>query len=321
MTVRPFAAAALFAAVLTLPAAAQGNPECSSYQAVPRAYNSCNAAIDGTRAFHPLAGLLMTGGNPVLADFGSLGGLGHAHVTIRGNAARVILPSRNYNGSTATVPPGDSVFAPIPAVEAAIGLIGGKGKNLGVDLLGSATLLPTSVVDNLSVDPNARKIGSVALGLGYGVRVGVMDDSKLLPGLSFSFMRRELPRLTYGSLANGDDFVYDVQVKTSSVRAELGKTFKVITIGAGLGYDWYRGDANIVFRNPVTTLPEPQIAIPLSADRAVVYGDAGLNLGPVRLVGELGYQLGKDQRLTTTFTGFDTKAGKVFFSGGLQLGI
>lgn len=317
---RPFVLAALLAAVVTLPSAAQGNPECSAYQAVPRAFNTCNAAIDGTRAFHPIAGLLITGGNPVLADFGSLGGLGHAKVTIRGNAARVILPSLSYDGTSATVPPGDSIFVPIPAVEAAIGLIGGKGRSLGVDFLGSATLLPTSAVDNLTVEDGARSIGSVALGLGYGVRVGVLDDRGVTPGFSVSVMRRELPRLTYGTLAT-DDYVYDVQVKTTSVRAEVGKSFSLVSVGAGVGYDWYRGDANVIFRNPVTTLPEPPIAIDLNNNRGLIYGNAGLNLGPARLVAELGYQLGKDQQLTTDFQGFDTTKGKVFFSGGLQLGL
>ncbi len=37
----------------------------------------CNTAVDAVRAFHRLAGMLVSGGNPVLGTAGSLGGAGH----------------------------------------------------------------------------------------------------------------------------------------------------------------------------------------------------------------------------------------------------
>jgi hypothetical protein len=323
MHARSLVRSAALLALCATPLAAQ-NTQCTPYAGSSQTFNVCNAAIDGTRAFHPLAGLLISGGSPVLGDHGNLGGIGHLSITARVNATRVTLPSTAYDGSTATVPPGDSLLAPAPVVEAAVGLFKGSTKGLfGIDLLASATLLPTTVVDNLTIDPDARRIGSVALGLGYGVRVSLFDDKGSLPGISVSAMQRDLPRLTYGIVGIGtaDDFQYDVKVKATNFRLDIGKTFSVVSLGVGLGQDRYRGDANIVFRNPLTTLPEAPIALDLAANRTMAFANLGLNLGPVKLVGEGGYQLGKDQQLTTNFQGFDTTAGRFFFSGGLRVGI
>jgi hypothetical protein len=52
----------------------------------------------------------------------------------------------------------------------------------------------------------------------------------------------------------------------------------------------------------------------------MIFADAGVKLGPVQLVGELGRQSGKDQQLGTTFTGFDDTAGTTFYSLGLRAG-
>lgn len=314
---------ALLLVAASAPLAAQ-NPECSRYSGNTRTFNVCNAAVDGTRAFHPLAGLLISGGGPVLGDHGNLGGLGKVSITARVNATRVTLPSINYDGTSTTVPPGDSLTAPAPSVDVALGLYrGGRTGAFGVDLLASATLLPTNVVDDLRVDPDAASIGDVALGIGYGLRVSLTDDKGPLPGISVSAMRRSLPRLGYGTLGGlgGDDFEYDVQVKATNFRVDIGKRFSVVSVGAGLGHDRYRGDADIQFRNPVTGFAEPPIALELESNRTMLFANLGLNLGPVQLVGEGGYQLGQDQELTTNFEGFDTTAGKFFFGGGLRLAL
>jgi hypothetical protein len=51
----------------------------------------------------------------------------------------------------------------------------------------------------------------------------------------------------------------------------------------------------------------------------LLFLDAGLDLRALRLVGEIGYQTGKDQELSTDFEDFDTTSGKVFASLGLRV--
>jgi hypothetical protein len=51
-----------------------------------------------------------------------------------------------------------------------------------------------------------------------------------------------------------------------------------------------------------------------------VFLNAGLDLAAFTLVGEAGYQSGRDQALSTDFEGFDTTDGTFFAGLGLRLG-
>lgn len=313
---RPWATAALLVAAAG-PLAGQ-NPECSPYSSFTRTRNVCNAAVDGSRAFQPIVGLLTSGGNPVLGTSGALGGLGHFSLGARVNATEVVLPDPNYDGATTTVGKSGEIFLPSPLVEGAVGVLGGP---LGLDLLGAAQLLPTGIVDNLTVDPNAARVGSIALGLGVGARLSLLQDRSALPGVSVSLVRRSIPRVQYGDVPAGDQYSYAADLRAWNLRATVGKRFSVLALAAGVGQDWYDGSARIQFRDPVTTLPAPPIDLDLSNSRTVGFVNAGLQLRVLKLVAEAGYQLGKDQGLTTTFTDFDPKAGRFFAGAGLMLGL
>ena len=308
---------------LAAPLAAQ-NSQCATYQSAPYStadYNVCNAAIDGTRIFHPVAGLLVSGGNPVLGDVGTLGGLGHFSLAVRANATRVKAPDLNYDGSTTTVPNGDNVLAPLPDLEAAVGLFGGTNGFLSVDALGSAILLPTRAVKNLDVDPNARKIGSIALGLGYGARVGVFAGRAIIPSVSLSVMRRDVPRITYGNVTSGgDNYSYSVDLHATNLRAVAGYRLALVDLGVGLGWDKYTGTADIAFV-PQSALPAQNIkGVQLDNSRTMAFADAALDLPIVKIAAELGYQFGKSQSLATTFQGNDPSQSRLFGSVGVRFG-
>src|SRR6266516_3753971 len=153
---------AVIASVLAAPLAAQ-EPQCAMPNA--NATAACNTAVDAMRAFHPLAGMIVSGGNPVLGTAGSLGGIGHLTVTARVNAIQASLPNPD-SASQSQVPSSFHGAIPAPIVEAALGLLRGRGGFLSVDALGSAVLLPTSGGSGLSVDSNAAGIGGAALGIG-----------------------------------------------------------------------------------------------------------------------------------------------------------
>jgi hypothetical protein len=277
--------------------------------------------VDGTRAFHPVIGVLVSGGNPALGSAGTLGGLGHASVTLRANAVQVVLPDLAYNGSSSTVPAGDKLFAPAPLVEGALGVFRGVGNGLlSVDLLGSAQLLPTDQIKNLTVASGARKIGGIALGLGYGGRVGLLREAGPLPAVSVSIMRRDIPQITYGDVPAGDQYSYGVDLHATNLRLVASKQLLLFDMAAGLGWDRYTGDASIQFREPITGVPQPPVAMKLNASRVLGFLNAGMSLSVVRLTGEVGYQGGKDQNLSTSFQGFDTTKGKFFAGLGLRVG-
>ncbi len=295
------------------------NPECAAYASLTQAGRVCNAAVDGARAFHPIVGFLTSGGNPVLGRAGSLGGPARFAITARVNGTKVVLPDLDYDGSTGVVAKDDEIFFPSPLVEAAAGLVGGGGL-VGLDLLGSAQLLPTSVVDGLEVDPDATSIGSVALGFGFGARLSLFGAAGPLPGVSVSLMRRSVPRVQYGDLALGNDYWFAARVQAWNLRAVAGKRFSMLALAVGLGHDWYEGDASIRFRDPLTSAVAP-IDLELSTSRSMGFVNLGLDFRYVRLVGEAGYQLGKDQDIGTVFQDLDPASGRFFAAAGLQFGL
>src|SRR2546425_5055850 len=182
-------------------------PQCS--MANPSATSACNTAVDAMRAFHPLAGMIVSGGNPVLGTSGSLGGIGHLTVTARVNAITASLPNPD-SASQSRVPSSFHGAVPAPVVEAAVGLVRGRGGLLAVDALGSAVLLPTGRVSGLSVDANAAHIGGAALRIGYCARGGLLGGSFPIPAGSVGWMAPTPPATQYGRLGpafgTGDQF-------------------------------------------------------------------------------------------------------------------
>ena len=277
----------------------------------------CQRAEDALKSFHPVAGLIVSGGNPVLGSGGTLGGLGHFFVSARVNAVKVALPSTSSTDTAAT-----SAVVPAPVVEAGVGVWNGLGGGLlAVDALVSATLLPTTQVSNLTVDPNATKIGKLALGLGYGARIGILKGSFFVPSVSVSVMRRTLPRLQYGTLgavASTDSaFSFDTDLQATNFRVTAGLHLLLLDVAAGVGYDIYTSNAHIAYyTSPVTVAHD---TLNLNNKREVVFLNAGMNLMLVKIIGEIGYQTGKDQTLSTNYQGLDPKAGHVFGGVGVRI--
>jgi len=303
------------------PLAAQ-EPQCASTNNFVQA--SCQAAVDGARAFYPLAGMVVTGGNPVIGTAGSLGGLGHFALTARVNAIKAALPDPTATNQT-PVPTSFNGAVPAPVIEGAVGLTKGlAGGLLAVDVLGSALILPTGI-DNLTVDANATKFLDAALGIGYGLRVGVLNGAFPVPAVSVSWMHRTVPRLRYGTIGpiigTGDEFEFTMDLTGDSYRAIAGWKLAAVDLAAGIGVDRYRSrDTNIRFHNAVTPTSVDTVVINPTNTRALVFVNGGLSLAAVKLVGEIGLQAGKDQEYVTQFQDFDPKAAHAFGGIGIRFG-
>ncbi len=322
---RNFAVLVSLAALAVSPLAAQGNPQCASYSSGPlgsaQARNVCNAAVDGAHLFAPVAGILITAGNPFLGATGGVGGFPHLGVTLRANATQIVIPDVNYNGAATVVGAKQKVIAPAPLLEGALGIYRGADRGFfALDLLGSAQLLPTTLIDDVHIDVNARHIGSVALGLGIGGRLTVFGEGRIMPALTVSVMRRSLPRIGVGDILSGDRYSFASNLAATEYRASLGKRFGPLDLGAGAGWTDYNADASIVFVNPVTSATEPPIAFTVEDSRVVGFIDGGLAIGTFYLIGEAGYQRGKDLNLVTAFTSNDPQEKRLFGSLGLRFG-
>jgi hypothetical protein len=315
------------ATTLTFHAAldAQGNTQCAMQSTGlfggTQARNICNAGVDGASLFVPVAGILVSGGNPFLGATGGLGGFPHLGITMRVNATEVVIPDLLYNGVGTTVGAKQTLITPAPLIEGALGVFRGiGGGNLAVDLLGSAQLLPTKLIDDLHIDINARSIGSVALGLGVGGRITLISEGSAYPALTISVMQRTLPRIGVGDISAGDRYSYASDLTSTEYRATIGKRLGPLDLGAGAGWTDYQANAEIVFVNPVTGVPESPIVLDITDSRALGFVDAGLGVGRLYLIGEVGVQEGKDLGLVTTFTSNDPKGRRLFGSVGLRFG-
>jgi len=304
----------LLAALAPPPLLAAQEPQCQN--ANPQAQAACNTMVDATKVFHPLAGMIVSGGNPVLGTAGPLGGFGHVSATLRVNAIKASLPNPD-SAAQNPVPSSFDGYFPAPVIEAAVGLYGGQGGGLlSIDGLASAVLLPASRVPGMSVDSGAPKIGDIALGIGYGVRIGLLRGSFPVPAVSVSVMKRHVPRIQFGDVSANDPADFATDLSATNWRATAGMRVLFADVAAGIGVDHYTSAAIIHYRDGLFTRT---VTLDLANTREVLFANAGLTMGPVKVVAELGYQTGTDQSFSTTFSGFDPKAGHVFWGAGLRL--
>jgi hypothetical protein len=282
----------------------------------------CNRAIDAVKTFHPVAGVLISGGDPVLGGARAMNGFGHFFVSTRVNAVKITVP----NPDTSAGPTSIKGFTPAPVIEGGVGLYPGLSSGLlALDGLFAATLVPTHAVDKLGVDSGATKVGNFALGLGYGVRIGIVRGLFPIPSLSMSVMRRSLPRVTYGrlaasSLSSGDAFEFDADVKATNWRFVAGYHLVGFDVAAGIGFDRYTSHGRLrYYSNPPLNTIATVTFDPVN-ERQVVFADAAFHLTVLTLGAELGYQTGENQKLSTNYSDFDPSKGHVFGGLGIRFG-
>src|SRR6184192_544441 len=143
-------------------------------------------------------GIAITGGNATLGQGGALGGLGHFAAEVRGNLIAGDVPQLQTPSLTGaqqrTRYPTKTQLLGLPSIDGSIGLFKGIPLPLtnvgGVDLLLSAFYVPKVTKDNVTIDPDSP------LKIGYGLRVGLLQESLLVPGVSVTYFRRDLPKTT-----------------------------------------------------------------------------------------------------------------------------
>jgi hypothetical protein len=316
-----FAAATLAAAVLSAPAGAQ----CST--AATEVRQACYAATDFFTYLTPQFATALAGGSSTLGQSGSLGGLGRFALSLRGTGIiNGVMPEIgdggfNINGQPKSYTVKDQII-PGAGLDAAVGLT--KGFNLGatrvggIDLLVSALYIPDVDENDVSVK---AKDGN--LKLGYGVRVGLLDESLVVPGVYASYLARDLPTFTVtgtsdggGSGVGGTFSLNDFTVKTTAVRLVAAKNFLVLGLQAGVGQDSYKGSTGI---SATVQGQQASGSSSFSMTRTNVFVGASLNLFLVKVVGEYGQVSGG--KLPSVFNSFDKAAdgSRTYGSLGLRI--
>ena len=305
---------------------AAAHPQCTGVSA-----NACQQAVDLFTYVAPLLGTAITGGNPTMGQGGSLGTrlglIPHVTVGVRANAVlggvpKFSQPAPLLPGATGPTAPGSSDIETtklplgLPAVDAAIGVFKGIPLALsnvgGVDLLLSAAYVPTIEKDEITVTPESN------LKFGYGLRVGLLQESLVVPGLGFSYMKRDMPKTDIVGTAGAASLsISDFELKTSAWRITASKSLLLFGLAAGFGKDTYETSTSLS-----ATLPPAGSTTPFDLSSKVTrtnfFADVSMNLPFIKLVVTGGQVSGGD---IPTFYSYDkdADASRLYASGGIRV--
>lgn len=302
---------------------------CAASPATLSGADACRKALDLFAFVMPQVGVALSGGNAVLGEGGTLGGWGKRAIAIRVTAVDGMLPKNAVpiavTGNAVASNFGTSRTAvPVPTADVAIGVLPGVPAGLtnvlGVDALLSATYLPTVDENQLSLKPSASNFA-----FSYGLRVGALQESSLVPGVSVSYMRRKLPTMNVAYAPNDDQLrISDLSSTSNALRLTVSKRVALLGLAGGVGRDEIESAASMsgsvretVVGVPVTaavTLPNMRQKV----SRNTAFVSASFGLAMLRVVGEFGWSSAGDaQGALNTFGGHRANEGFRYGSIGL----
>ena len=319
---------------LTTPKCQGGGP----LSAQQIAQDACQQAYDVFQFLAPQLGIAITGGNATIGQGSVLGGLGHLSVGVRGNvfdgvipdiskftesttgARQQSLPDQGAGARTACSRSAQSgSFKGIPLALTNVG---------GVDALVSAAYVPSVTSNNGTVTPSTN------WQFGWGARVGLLSESIVVPGVSVTWIERDLPDIDIsgtpgctasqgGCSSNGSSLkVNDLKVKTSAWRLVASKSFIVFGLAAGDRQDKYDQSASSIIGSVNQSGFAATATVPgglPTMTRTNVFGDLSLNLPLLKLVGEIGQVSGGSAPTYNSFAGGDASRSILYGSVGLRL--
>jgi hypothetical protein len=291
------------------------------------AQDACQQAYDVYQLLSPQLGLALTGGNATAGQGGVLGGLGHFSIGLRANGFSGLLPDvsssqftpRTSGAAPARTLPTTSRLVGLPTADAAVGLFRGLPlaltNVLGVDALVSASYVPDINHNDVSINPHQN------WQFGYGVRVGLLSESIVTPGLSVTWIERDLPTTDITATVNNAGLqVHDEKVKTNAWRVVASKNLVMFGVAVGIGNDHYAQSANV--SGSVSGLLSGSATAPgtdQTLNRTNLFADLSFNLPLFKIVGEIGQATGGTVQTYNAFSGGRADRSQVYGSLGLRL--
>ena len=244
---------------------------------------------------------------------------------VDGQLPRGTVPIALGNAATTTFSTSRTPV-PVPVIDLGIGLIKGVPLGItnvgGVDVLLSGTYLPTVERNGLSLAPSASN-----LALGYGVRVGALQESALIPGVSISYQRRKLPTVSMGFATGNDTLsVNNVAVTSNALRVVASKRFLMFGVAAGLGRDAIDATAGVqgIVNESVANTPQRAVVVldgmQNQVTRSTAFVNASFSLLILRVVAEYGVSsAGAAPVVTNRFGNRTPNEGYRFGSVGITM--
>ena len=307
--------------------------QCSAYTA-----DACQKTKDIFNFLTPQISTALAGGSTTLGQGGVLGGFGHFALALRASAVQGSYPkvdnvAFNTSGAQGTTYVGKDQLIPMASIDGSVGLFQGFSLGVtkvgGVDALLTATYVPTpstgSGETQVTLPGGNTKIG-------YGVRIGLLQESILVPGVSFSWVKRDLPTISVSGTSSasasagsapGSFSISNLSLKTSSWRFSAAKTFLIFGLEGGFGQDSYDNSAGLDVTVNAAAPVGTQRATMTAANtmkRTNIYGGLSINFFIGKLVGEVGQVSGGTLPAALNHFGSDAAASRSYFTVGIRTG-
>ncbi|MCU0647738.1 MAG: hypothetical protein MUF00_07065 [Gemmatimonadaceae bacterium] len=318
---------ALCAAPIAARAQLSGNAvACAG--ATPVVADACQKARDLFAFAAPQVAVALAGGDAVLGDGSTLGGLGKASLAVRATGLFGAIPRNgsinvSAGGARASDIATQSRLIPAATIEGAVGVLPGLLVGLtrvgGVDVLFNATYVPETRVGTFDLSNDGRSSE-----FGYGVRVGLLQESSVVPGVAFTWVRRRLPTSRVGLIDGNDTLtVRSLALSADAWRAVVSKRFLMLGLAAGIGQDAVDAQAIVsaVVNDGGRRYALSDVILGDTPRRTNAFLDASFGLGGIRLVGEVGRSFAASPRDVLNAFGGRTPGGAFnYASVGLRLG-
>ena len=325
----------IFAGAALAMGAVRAGAQCTTQPQAVR--DACTKAVDLFDFLTPQLATALAGGSHTLGQGGALAGLGHVAVDLRVTAVQGTLPKLNNVGlntsaAAATTFASENQYVPMVSADAAIGIWRGVSLGVthvgGIDALVSATYLRDYNGGDVKVSLSGDKFK-----FGYGVRLGLLEESLLAPGVSVSYLKRDLPTVSVvgssnvtasGATAPGSLAINDFTLKTASWRVTASKSLLFVGLSAGFGGDKYDASSTIV---GTVNAPAPvgtqtgTVSPSLSMTRTSYFVGLSLNVLIAKVVAEAGQVTGGS--VPALLNNFGTAADKsrTYFTIGVRVGL
>ena len=307
------------------------SPKCpggAPFSSAQVAQDACQQAYDVFQLLSPQLGLALTGGNATAGQGSVLGGVGRFSIGLRVNGFSGLLPDvsnsaftpRTAGASPSRTLPTTNHLVGLPTADGAVGLFRGFPLSLtnvlGLDALLSVSYLPEFSNSSVSVSPRQN------WQFGYGVRLGLLSESIITPGVSITWIERDLPTTDISASVNNAQLqVLGEKVKTNAWRVVASKNLILFSLAVGGGRDHYDQSANVsgsisqgLFTGSATAPGTDQ-----TLDRTNVFADLSYNLPFFKIVAEIGQASGGTVQTYNSFAGGRADRSQVYGSIGLRL--
>ena len=285
-----------------------------------RVLDACRKAEDLAAFVAGQATRSLASGNAIIGESGVLQATGKMSVSIRAHGVARSAPQLQgtmlrTDGITASSAfrTEDGSAMSMSADVAVGGLRGfraGETRIGGVDLLGNLSMAP-------GFHSSGLRVTSKGFGFGLGVRVGVIAETRVLPAISLSVIRRALPPFSAQTTQLATDAggtmsisLKDIAVSAQTLRLAGSKQFGRFGVTGGYGRGSY--EASGEYRVASLDLSDDSGTIPVFASvaRNDMFAGASLTLGPARIGAEVGRTFGVSGPVMFNTFGDGTTGGR-----------